>query len=303
MKIAIASSSLLALPTISTLERSNHSIVGVITNPDKPSGRGRVLTPNPLAENLAHSSLTLFKPSTHSELSDVVRELAPELVVTIAYGRIIRSESLVLPRFGWINLHFSLLPAYRGAAPVQRAILDGAHETGVSVFQLDPGMDTGDIFATQVVAIEEDETAGELLTRLSHTGAHLILTTLAAIEQKVQPTPQSSTGISLAPKIEVAEAKINWGLGSDRVHRLIRAMTPEPGAWTLLNGQRFVIGKCSRASEILEPGEIVHRENQLFVGTGDGSIHIQQLQPSGKRTMTSAEWLRGARLGLDSRFE
>lgn len=303
MKIAIASSSTLALPIISTLGEAGYSIVGIITNPDKPSGRGRIITPNALAQEMSQFSFPLLKPATHHELATIVTELSPDLVITIAYGRIVRSESLVIPRLGWINLHFSLLPAYRGAAPVQRAILDGATKTGVSVFQLDAGMDTGDIYATQAVAIEENETSGELLSRLAPIGAELLLTALKLIEKGIEATPQPSEGVSLAPKIEVSEARIDWNSGTSKVHSKIRAMTPEPGAWTLLNGHRYIIGRSRKYSEKLMPGEIRTHQNQLLIGTGDGSISVQELQPSGKKMMSSVDWLRGARIDRNSRFE
>ena len=303
MKIAIASSSILAIPTISALEKAGHSIVGLITNPDKASGRGRALAPNELAGTFAEGSVPIYKPASHLELQEVVKKLAPDIAITIAYGRLIRPEVLALPKHGWLNLHFSLLPAYRGAAPVQRAILDGATETGITIFRLDPGMDTGDIFLSKSYPIAATDTSGELLSRLADEGAQAVAETLSLVQSGAVPKPQSEVGVSVAPKISVEEARIDWLSGCARIDRLIRAMTPRPGAWTTLNGLRYVISKSAISEERLRSGLIFKSGDRLLVGTGDGAIEIISLQPSGKRLMSAAEWLRGARLDSDSSFE
>ena len=303
MKIAIASSSLLAVPTIKAVQESAHSIVGLITNPDKASGRGQSLSPNELAAYFLNQQFPILKPSSHEELRETVKELAPDIAITIAYGRIIRQETLDIPKFGWLNLHFSLLPAYRGAAPVQRAILDGLQETGLSVFRLDAGMDTGDVYMNKLVEIGLHENSGELLSRLATQGAAAIIETLSLVQNGVAPKAQSGSGLSLAPKITVDEARIDWSSGQTRVDRLVRAMTPRPGAWTTLNGVRYIISKCSISQAKLPPGSVSKNGDRLLVGTGDGSIEVFSLQPSGKRMMTAAEWLRGARLDSETRFE
>ena len=303
MKIAIASSSILAIPTISALEKAGHSIVGLITNPDKASGRGRSFAPNELAQTFADRSVPIYKPASHLELQEIVKKLAPDIALTIAYGRLIRSETLVLPKYGWLNLHFSLLPAYRGAAPVQRAILDGLTETGITVFRLDAGMDTGDIFLSKSYPIGSTDTSGELLSRLAEVGANAVMESISLVQSGAVPKPQSDVGISFAPKVSVGEARIDWSSGQVRVDRLIRAMTPRPGAWTTLKGGRYVISKSATSEEKLPPGSISRTGDRLLVGTGDGAIEIFSLQPSGKRLMTAAEWLRGARLDDGSAFE
>ena len=303
MKVAVASSSRLALPSVAALNDAGHEIVGAISNPDLPSGRGQKISPNEFARAIRSTQIPLFQPASHSELSKTLSVCNPELVVVIAYGKLIRRPELDLPAHGWINLHFSLLPKYRGAAPVQRSILDGNSETGVTVFQLDEGMDTGPIYVQERSEIGENESSGEVLDRLSHRGASAIIRTIRMIQEGIPPHIQNEHGSSLAPKIHKSELHIDWTRSAIEIVRQIRAFSPSPGAWTYFRGQRYLISRAHPCETFdLRPGQI-QANSTLLVGTGAGSIEIKTLIPAGKRSMEVAQWLRGARISSDESFE
>jgi len=294
VKVAIASSSLLAIPTLQSIQ-TTHEIVTAISMPDAPQGRGRQVAPNPFAQRMTEIGFETAKPNNQQELEEVLASSAAELVVTVAYGRLIKLKALQIPRHGWLNLHFSLLPKYRGAAPVQHAILHGETETGVTVFSLDEGMDTGPIYESASISLRGDETAGNVLTHLSHKGADLVMRAIEKIERGIQPIPQIDSEASLAPKITKENAKINWGSGVDHIDRLVRAMNPEPGAWTTFRGERFHISQARKSgTKVGGIGEI-SISHEIAVSTIDGSLILEEVKPAGKKTMSAKDWVRGAR--------
>ena len=296
MRVVIASSSGLAIPTLQALQRAEYDVIGAITNPDAPAGRGMKLKDNDFARYISQTEIPLNKPSSNQELNAGLTAMQPDLVVVIAYGRLIKNDELSIPVHGWLNLHFSLLPKFRGAAPVQRAILAGESKTGVTIFRLDTGMDTGPIYLQREVTIGINENTGDLLNRLSIIGAETIVESLIRIERGEEPLPQNEDGVSYAPKIDKSELRIDWRQPSKNIQQKIRAFSPTPGAWTTINGQRIVI-TATEPSQLpdMRPGEIASGDG-LNVGTGSTPIKILKLTPAGKREMNPEDWLRGARL-------
>ena len=299
MRIALASSSRLALPILDAIVGAGHEICGIITTPDAPKGRGRELTASELAQALPNQPIS--KPATNVDLAKVLEALKPELVVTIAYGRLIKSPALTIPNFGWLNLHFSLLPAYRGAAPVQRALLDGVATTGVTVFKLDEGMDTGPIYTGAKVQLRGDETSGALLDELSRLGADEVIKSIAMISRGELPTPQIGAA-SLAPKILKSEAQIVWSNRAETIERMVRAFQPAPGAWTNFRQERITITAAGITEGVGAPGEIISVD-PLVIACGQGALFIKKLQSGGRRELDASEWVRGARLSTGARFE
>jgi methionyl-tRNA formyltransferase len=301
MKVLVASSSLVARPITDWLMNSSHSVVGVLTTPDVPKGRGRELTENDFAR-LAHLySLPVFKAFSADEISRAVHKSKAEIVVSASYGRIIRKRELDAPRYGWLNVHFSLLPRWRGASPVQRAIECGDTSTGVTVFRLDEGMDTGPIFATSHYELKGDERSDTLLEKLSEISVEPLSRALELIESGARPIEQQSINVTLAPKITKEEGRIDWMLPNIEIERKIRAFSPWPTAWSYIDGSRISIVSAELSSEVLKPGDISIDRN-FIVGCGEGSLNVLEVKPEGKRAMTSLDWLRGARLSKDARF-
>jgi methionyl-tRNA formyltransferase len=303
VRIAVASSSTLALPTIELLKSSGHELIGLISTPDMPQGRGRTLAPNLLIQSLATTELRIAKPATDQELNTLLTSWKIDLVVTISYGRLIKPSELGLPRHGWINLHFSLLPQYRGAAPIQRALLAGAVKTGLTVFQLDAGMDTGPIYLQRERELAGQETTGELLSSLAEDGSEALLQAISMIERRIAPSLQSDEGVSLAPKISKEEARIDWTASAQSIDRKIRAFNPNPGAWTTFRGERIILTSARVSPQRCPPSELLSREESLLIGTGEASLEILRLKPQGKREMQVSDWLRGARLQDGECFE
>ena len=299
MRIAVASSSRLALAIIEAIEGAGHELCGVITMPDAPKGRGRELSASELASCL--NDRAVAKPGSAEELERAIRVMAPELIITIAYGRLIKEPALSLPTFGWLNVHFSLLPKYRGAAPVQRALIAGETETGVTIFKLELGMDTGPIYSQSKVRLQGNETAGELLESLNQLGARDLITSIKMIEAGQSPTVQTGSP-SFAPKIAKAETRIDWHESAIQIERKIRAFQPEPGAWSTFRGQRTTISAAQRVEGEGAPGEIL-TPDPLVIATGSGAIEIKNLQSGGRRELSASEWVRGARIIASDRFE
>lgn len=302
MKVLLASSSLLAIHPLRFLLESNHDLVGVITMPDAPQGRGRTMMENEFAIESQGCGLKVFKPTNSDELLDVLTETSVDLVVTIAYGRLIRPRELSKPKHGWLNIHFSLLPRWRGAAPAQRAIEAGDSKSGITVFRLDEGLDTGPIYAQAEYVLRGDEDSSTLLTELSQLSVQPLKHALEMISEGNEPVTQSTIGVTHAPKLSKAEGRIDWNLEASIIERKIRACSPWPIAWTELEGQRISIIKAKFNDEVLQPGHIVMDE-RLIVGCGENSLEILTLKPEGKREMSATEWLRGARLSPDAQFE
>ena len=296
MKVVIASSSYVSKPLISLLSSSReHELIGLITNPDKATGRGMNIVPNELASWGMANGINVLKPIGRDNLKDLIKTLNPEIVITIAYGQIIPEDFLNLPKYGWINVHFSSLPRWRGAAPVQWAILSADKETGVTIFQLDKGMDTGPVYLSESVSIERDETTEMLLTRLSNIGADLAIQSLSKIQTGIKPVAQLNSGVTLAPKITKNDGKINWHENTDEIFNRYRALAGNPGIWTLLEELRLKIDslEISNRVEKISPAEVLISDEHLLVGANNGVIEIKTLTPAGRSQMSAAEFIRG----------
>jgi methionyl-tRNA formyltransferase len=296
LKVVIASSSYVSKPLISLLSSSReHELIGLITNPDKATGRGMNIVPNELASWGMSNGINVLKPEGRDNLKDLIKTLNPEIVITIAYGQIIPEDFLNLPRYGWINVHFSSLPRWRGAAPVQWAILSADKETGVTIFQLDKGMDTGPVYLSESVSIERDETTEMLLTRLSNIGADLAIQSLSKIQTGIKPVAQLNSGVTLAPKITKNDGKINWHENTDEIFDRYRALAGNPGIWTLLGELRLKIDslEISNRVEKISPAEVLISDEHLLVGANNGVIEIKTLTPAGRSQMSAAEFIRG----------
>jgi len=294
MRLAVAATPEVALPTLHWLQTSEHDLVRVISQPDRPSGRGQELHVSPVSQWAIANSIDLVKPATIEEIESAIADL--DLLITIGYGRILPSATISIPKFGCINLHFSLLPKYRGAAPVQRAIEAGETQSGVTVFALDPGMDTGPIYTSITTPIEPTMRSFELLDKLSHVGVDALKLALIEIEKGTTPTPQ--TGVSsLAAKITRDEAQLNWSSPADSLVNKIRAFYPQPQAWTVFRGQPLKISSA-RVSDVvpdLQPGELRVVGSECVIGTLDKVIVLERVTPAGKKDMSALDWSRGAR--------
>jgi methionyl-tRNA formyltransferase len=275
-------------------------VVAVLTRPDAPAGRGRKLGRSPVAARADEAGVPVLQPRTPrdpdflAQLADLAVDCAP----VVAYGALVPQAALDLPRHGWVNLHFSLLPAWRGAAPVQHAIMAGDEVTGASTFLLEAGLDTGPVFGTVTEVIDPRDTAGDLLGRLSTSGARLLVATLDGIAAgTLEPQPQPAEGVSLAPRIEPADARVDWALPAHVVDRRVRGVTPAPGAWTMGRGDRLRIGPVEPRTDVddLPPGEVRVDRDGVLVGTGRGAVRLGDVQPAGKRMLPAADWARGAR--------
>lgn len=307
MRLLFAGTPEAALPSLRTLLDSRHEVVGVLTQPDAPTGRGRRLAPSPVKTLALEAGVPVLTPATLRDQSvqQQLRELAPDVAPVVAYGNLIPQAALDIPRHGWINLHFSLLPQWRGAAPAQRAVLAGQRETGMSVFRIEEGLDTGDVLSTAPTTIGEFETAGELLERMAEDGAEVLSDALDALaDGTAVATPQDHSRATRAAKLSTAEARIDWTLPAPQVAAHIRGMSPQPGAWTLLDGARAKILGVEQAPDRapLEPGRIEATKRQVLVGTGSDVIALSTLAPAGRRPMRAADWARGAALAPDARF-
>jgi methionyl-tRNA formyltransferase len=294
MRIGVAATPDVAIPTLNWLLQSEHEIGLIITQPDRPSGRGRLLQESIVGQWEQSHGIALIKPEKPQQLIGKIEEL--DLVLTIGYGVLIPESILSLPRHGFLNLHFSLLPAYRGAAPAQRALHNGELVTGVSVFQLDKGMDTGPIFTQESITIDSSWRSFELLQHLADLGPEVVRRSFEMIQDGKTPSDQIGAP-SLAPKITKSEAKIDFTQDADNISNAIRAFTYEPGAWTVWRDEPFKI--CSTAFSHLKygtPGEIFVIEKSVFVATGSQALEILRVIPAGKKEMDAIDWARGARL-------
>ena len=300
MRLGVAATPEVALPTLNWLQSSGHALVRVISQPDKPSGRGQEMHSSPVSQWAKANSIELNNPATVAEIDNALSDL--DLLITIGYGRILPAQTLSIPMHGCINLHFSLLPKFRGAAPVQRAIESGESESGVTVFALDPGMDTGPIYTSITVPIEPTMRSFELLEKLSVIGVTAIEDALIAIESGIAPVAQTGQA-SIASKITREEAALDWNASSTTLHNKIRAFYPQPQAWTNFRGQPLKISAAKIAgSDIkLEPGELRVVGNDCLIGTGDVCLVLEKLTPAGKKEMSALDWSRGARFESSER--
>jgi len=294
LKIAVAATPEVALPTLNWLLSSDHELAFVITQPDRPAGRGRTLKESAISEWARENQIECFKPASTSETATLLKDI--DVLLTIGYGVLLPANLLSIPRNGCLNLHFSLLPRWRGAAPVQRAIESGDSLTGVTVFQLDPGMDTGPIYSMKRFALDDDITSDELFHELALLGIESVEEAIAAISAGIKPQKQASEGATRALKISKEDCEINWSQDAQTITRKIRAFTSVPGAWTRFRGDVVKIDSVVISSESLAPGSIKVIEKELLVGTTTQAISIGFLTPSGKSRMDSRAWLNGARV-------
>ncbi|MDT5113599.1 MAG: methionyl-tRNA formyltransferase [Mycobacterium sp.] len=308
MRILFAGTPAPALPSLQRLiDSPNHDVIAVLTRPDAASGRRARLTPSPVAAFALERDVPVLRPDRPNGPQFVAEliDLAPDCCAVVAYGALLRDGLLAVPPLGWINLHFSLLPAWRGAAPVQAAIAAGDTVTGATTFRIEPSLDSGPVFGVVTESVRPTDTAGELLARLSVSGAALLEATLDGIaDGSLTAVPQPVDGVTVAPKITVDEARVRWELPAHVVDRRIRAVTPNPGAWTLIGDLRVKLGPVEVSDrEPLPPGVIHIDREGVHVGTGSRPVVLGELQPPGKKLMKAADWARGARLDEHVRAE
>ncbi|MEW1931043.1 methionyl-tRNA formyltransferase [Rhodococcus sp. NPDC079359] len=300
MRVVFAGTPEPAVPSLrALLESERHEVIAVVTRPDAAAGRGRKTMRSPVGQLADEHGIPVFTPAKPSDPVFVsqLTELAPDVCPVVAYGALLPQPVLDIPRFGWINLHFSLLPAWRGAAPVQAAIAAGDEITGASTFLLDAGMDTGPVLGVVTERVRATDTTGDLLTRLASSGADLLAATLDAIEDGTASAhPQPEDGISYASKVSVDAARIDWTRSAAFVDRHIRSVTPAPGAWTTIGELRVKISPVQHSEDTLAPGSIEVRKSGVHVGTGTTAVVLGEVQPQGKKLMKALDWARGARL-------
>ena len=287
--------------------KSEHEVVAVITRPDSSSGRGQISAPSPVAQIADELGIRVLKHANLREprIREELTQLNPDVIAVVAYGALVPSELLTLPRFGWINLHFSLLPAWRGAAPVPYAIRFGDEITGATTFQIDEGLDTGPVFGVVTETIKLDDTSTSLLARLSVSGARLLVQTLSGVSGgQLRPELQRLDEISHAPKITADDCQIDWRQPALAIERQIRAFTIEPGAWTSYAGDRIQIGPVEILPTILDgkPGEIIASKHEVMVISGSQTLRLGRVKAAGKREMLAADWARGRRVQLGEAF-
>ncbi|HEY1616548.1 MAG TPA: methionyl-tRNA formyltransferase [Streptosporangiaceae bacterium] len=312
MRLVFAGTPAAAVPSLDALLSSRHEVAAVVTRPDAAAGRGLKVAPSPVALRAAEAGVEILRPSRprEPEFVERLREIAPDCCPVTAYGALIPDHVLEIPAQGWVNLHFSLLPAWRGAAPVNHALLHGDDVTGATTFRLVRELDAGPVFGVLTEEISETDTAGSLLERLSRAGAGLLVTTLDMISSgELEARPQPADGVSFAPRLTTADAEVDWKLPAQAVSRLIRACTPAPGAWTRLDGGRVKLGPvrpeppvngvaagAGADGELPGPGELVVRKDGVLAGTGTHPVRLGEVQADGKRRMAAADWARGLRL-------
>ena len=334
MRLVFAGTPAAALPTLRALAASRHSVAAVVTRPDAPVGRGKRMQPSPVAELAEQLGLETLKPARPNEawFLDRLRGLAPDCCPVTAYGALLPQAALDIPRHGWVNLHFSVLPAWRGAAPVQHAVLRGDDITGATTFLIVKELDAGPVFGTLTEPVRPTDTSGDLLDRLAVSGAELLVRTLDAIEDgTVRPVPQPADGVSFAPKLTPADARVDWKLPAHLIDRQVRGCTPDPGAWSELDTGHSSTGRSTTGDSStgdsstgdsghsstgrlklwpvalaagaglasggsgLAPGEVRVDRNAVYVGTGSVPVRLGDVQPQGKRRMPAADWARGLR--------
>jgi methionyl-tRNA formyltransferase len=308
VRIAFAGTPAPAVPALQALlDAPQHDVVAVITRPPARAGRGRRPVAAPVRALAEQAGVPVLDPQRPGEPAflEELRRLDVGCVAVVAYGALLPQAALDVPAHGWVNLHFSLLPAWRGAAPVQHAILHGDELTGASTFRIEADLDTGPVFGVVTEAIRPDDTAGDLLERLSHSGAVLLVATVDGIaDGSLVPQPQGSDGISYAPKVDVADARVDWTQPGRHLDRLVRACTPAPGAWTIFRGERVKLGPLRlRGGNELAPGELRASREGVVVGSATTELELGLVQPPGKRPMPAADWARGARIDAGERFD
>ncbi|MFI8951753.1 methionyl-tRNA formyltransferase [Streptomyces sp. NPDC053750] len=303
MKLVFAGTPEVAVPALDALIASGrHEVAAVVTRPDAPAGRGRRLVASPVAERAEEAGIEVLKPvkPRDEEFLERLREIAPDCCPVVAYGALLPRVALDVPAQGWVNLHFSLLPAWRGAAPVQHALMAGDEITGASTFLIEEGLDSGPVYGTVTETVRSTDTSGDLLTRLAFAGAGLLAATMDGIEDgSLKAVPQPADGVTLAPKITVEDARVDWAAPALRVDRVVRGCTPAPGAWTTFRGERLKLVQAAPVPDRtdLAPGQLAAGKNNVYVGTGSHAVELLWVQAQGKKPMRAADWARGVRIG------
>ncbi|MBP0462185.1 methionyl-tRNA formyltransferase [Streptomyces montanisoli] len=307
MKLVFAGTPEVAVPALDALIASDrHEVAAVVTRPDAPSGRGRRLVASPVAQRAEEAGIEILRPAKPRDADFLarLREIAPDCCPVVAYGALLPRVALDVPAHGWVNLHFSLLPAWRGAAPVQHAVMAGDAVTGASTFQIEEGLDSGPVYGVVTEAVRPTDTSGDLLTRLAFAGAGLLAATMDGIEDgTLKAAPQPAEGVSLAPKLSVEDAQVHWDAPALRVDRVVRGCTPAPGAWTVFRGERLKLVHVTPAPghDDLAPGVLAVGKNNVYAGTGSTPVELLWVQPQGKKPMRAADWARGVRIAPGER--
>ncbi|MFI5758833.1 methionyl-tRNA formyltransferase [Streptomyces sp. NPDC051569] len=308
MKLVFAGTPEVAVPALDALIASDrHEVAAVVTRPDAPAGRGRRLVASPVAQRAEEAGIEILRPARPRDEDFLarLREIAPDCCPVVAYGALLPRVALDVPAHGWVNLHFSLLPAWRGAAPVQHAVMAGDEMTGAATFRIEEGLDTGPVYGVITEHVRPTDTSGDLLTRLAFAGAGLLSATMDGIEDgTLKPVPQPADGVSLAPKISVENAQVEWTAPALRVDRVVRACTPAPGAWTVFRAERLKLVQLALepGRGELAPGELAVGKNNVYVGTGSHDVELLWVQPQGKKPMRAADWARGVRIAPGERL-
>ncbi|RZU11555.1 methionyl-tRNA formyltransferase [Streptomyces sp. BK239] len=302
MKLVFAGTPEVAVPALDALIASGrHEVAAVVTRPDAPAGRGRRLVASPVAQRAEEAGIEVLKPARpkEPEFLERLREIAPDCCPVVAYGALLPKVALDIPAHGWVNLHFSLLPAWRGAAPVQHAVMAGDEITGASTFLIEEGLDSGPVYGTVTEEVRATDTSGDLLTRLAFAGAGLLAATMDGVEDgTLKAVPQPQDGVTLAPKITVEDARVDWAAPALRVDRVVRGCTPAPGAWTTFRGERLKLIQVRPVPgrDDIAPGALAVGKNSVHVGTGSHAVELLWVQAQGKKPMSAADWARGARI-------
>ncbi len=306
MRLIFAGTPETAVPSLrALLDSPRHEVVAVVTRPHARAGRGRHEVASPVEAVAAEAGIRVLAPSRprDPDFLDELVDLRPDCCPVVAYGALLPAAALAIPVHGWVNLHFSLLPAWRGAAPVQQAILHGDEIAGASTFQIESGLDTGPIYGVITEPIRPVDTAGELLARLARSGADLLVATMDGIaDGSLVARPQVSEGVSMAAKITVDDARVDWSAPAQQIDRLVRACTPVPGAWTLYRGERLKLGPVRIVDDEAKPGQLCVTKDSVLVGTATSTVELGEVRASGKRPMPAADWARGARPAPDDRL-
>ncbi len=306
MRLIFAGTPETAVPSLrALLDSPRHEVVAVVTRPHARAGRGRHEVASPVEAVAAEAGIRVLAPSRprDPDFLDELVDLRPDCCPVVAYGALLPAAALAIPVHGWVNLHFSLLPAWRGAAPVQQAILHGDEIAGASTFQIESGLDTGPIYGVITEPIRPVDTAGELLARLARSGADLLVATMDGIaDGSLVARPQVSEGVSMAAKITVDDARVDWSAPAQQIDRLVRACTPVPGAWTLYRGERLKLGPVRIVDDEAKPGQLCVTKDSVLVGTATSTVELGEVRASGKRPMPAADWARGARPVPDDRL-
>ena len=298
MRIVFIGTGAIGVPTVEALLKSEHEVVGVVTQPDKPVGREQKIEPPPIKNALAQTSVSILQPKKIKEPQSIheISDLRPDLIVVMAYGQILPRDILQIPKIACLNLHASLLPRWRGAAPLQAAIAAGDRETGITVMYMDEGLDTGDILLQHKIDIRADDTGGSLHDRLAHIAPEALLESLRTLADGNAPRIRQDKSLaSYAPKLSRENGRIDWSEPAEVIERKVRAFNPWPGVFMELNGQKLKIFSASIVDRNGKSGEIFQAENQLIVATGKGALALMEIQLEGKRRMRAAEFLRGER--------